>query len=266
MRLRGLSSFGKLYLGVIGIAQEGDDFGVGFGRGRSLTSTPASARRAKVSSTLSNRKVRGRRPDVPSGTSKRFPHRRPSVVFYRGHRYALDPQMGSSKDIYSKGGNRRRGRVVQSPERNHSRRRNNCARDTAHSRRVRRLVHRRRFPACMPCCGTWSIACRLPVVEPLWRSAERLCRYRNICPHEAENFRRRPRLFQATLAAAEELGLEFINATIRADNVGGLAYYTRMGFEPYDRLLQVPLLDGTPVDRIKKRFKVDAKRRPSFSV
>ncbi|MDK4734680.1 GNAT family N-acetyltransferase [Rhizobium sp. CNPSo 3490] len=73
-------------------------------------------------------------------------------------------------------------------------------------------------------------------------------------------------LFPATLAAAEELGLEFINATIRADNVGGLAYYTKMGFQPYDRLIQVPLLDGTPVDRIKKRFRVDAKRRRASTV
>ena len=63
-------------------------------------------------------------------------------------------------------------------------------------------------------------------------------------------------LVPATRAAAEELGLEFINATIRADNVSGLAYYAKMGFEPYDRLVQVPLLDGTPVDRIKRRFKV----------
>ena len=30
--------------------------------------------------------------------------------------------------------------------------------------------------------------------------------------------------------------------------------------------LAVYAMDGTPVDRIKKRFKVDAKRRPSFSV
>lgn len=67
-------------------------------------------------------------------------------------------------------------------------------------------------------------------------------------------------LFPATRAAAAELGLEFINATIRADNVSGLAYYTKMGFETYDRLLQVPLLDGTPVDRIKKRFNVGAVR------
>ncbi|RUL99668.1 GNAT family N-acetyltransferase [Rhizobium chutanense] len=61
-------------------------------------------------------------------------------------------------------------------------------------------------------------------------------------------------LFPATRAAAKELGLEFINATIRADNVSGLGYYAKMGFETYDRLLQVPLQDGTPVDRIKKRF------------
>jgi L-amino acid N-acyltransferase YncA len=66
-------------------------------------------------------------------------------------------------------------------------------------------------------------------------------------------------LFPATKAAAEELGLDFINATIRADNVSGLAYYTKMGFETYDRLVQVPLLDGTPVDRIKKRFRIDGK-------
>ncbi|NTF83609.1 GNAT family N-acetyltransferase [Rhizobium rhizogenes] len=63
-------------------------------------------------------------------------------------------------------------------------------------------------------------------------------------------------LFPSTRVAAEELKLEFINATIRADNVSGLAYYAKMGFETYDRLLQIPLLDGTPVDRIKKRFRM----------
>ena len=61
-------------------------------------------------------------------------------------------------------------------------------------------------------------------------------------------------LFPATRLVAEKLGLEFINATIRADNASGLAYYEKIGFETYDRLIQVPLLDGTPVDRIKKRF------------
>jgi L-amino acid N-acyltransferase YncA len=65
-------------------------------------------------------------------------------------------------------------------------------------------------------------------------------------------------LFPATRAAAEELGLEFINATIRADNGSGLAYYAKMGFVTCDRLAQIPLLDGTPVDRIKKRFVIGA--------
>ncbi|MBB2677257.1 UNVERIFIED_ORG: L-amino acid N-acyltransferase YncA [Rhizobium esperanzae] len=73
-------------------------------------------------------------------------------------------------------------------------------------------------------------------------------------------------LFPATRAAAEELGLEFINATIRADNVGGLAYYAKMGFQLYDRLVQVPLRNGTAVDRIKKRFKLGAGRRPTSSL
>jgi L-amino acid N-acyltransferase YncA len=61
-------------------------------------------------------------------------------------------------------------------------------------------------------------------------------------------------LFPATRAFAEGIGLEFINATIRADNVGGLAYYEKMGFETYGRQVGVPLLDGTPVDRIKKKY------------
>lgn len=61
-------------------------------------------------------------------------------------------------------------------------------------------------------------------------------------------------LFAATLAAAEALGLKVINATIRADNVSGLGYYGKMGFEDYDRLVGVPLRDGTLVDRVKKRF------------
>ena len=64
-------------------------------------------------------------------------------------------------------------------------------------------------------------------------------------------------LFPATRAVAEKLGLAFINATIRADNVGGLAYYKAMGFEDVGREVGVPLQDGTPVDRIKKRFRLD---------
>jgi ribosomal protein S18 acetylase RimI-like enzyme len=63
-------------------------------------------------------------------------------------------------------------------------------------------------------------------------------------------------LFAATLSAAEELNIEFINATIRADNTGGLAYYEKMGFRTYRTLESIPLRDGTLVDRIQKRYAV----------
>lgn len=61
-------------------------------------------------------------------------------------------------------------------------------------------------------------------------------------------------LFAATCAAARERGLTAINATIRADNVPGLGYYARMGFQEHDRRSSVPLKDGTPMDRVSKRF------------
>ncbi|PRY75663.1 L-amino acid N-acyltransferase YncA [Yoonia maritima] len=61
-------------------------------------------------------------------------------------------------------------------------------------------------------------------------------------------------LFRATKAAALEAGTKVIDATIRADNVAGLRYYSGLGFQDYDRLRNIPLRDGTPVDRIRKRF------------
>ncbi|WP_106746592.1 GNAT family N-acetyltransferase [Yoonia maritima] len=61
-------------------------------------------------------------------------------------------------------------------------------------------------------------------------------------------------LFHATKAAALEAGTQVIDATIRADNVVGLRYYSGLGFQDYDRLRNIPLRDGTPVDRIRKRF------------
>lgn len=61
-------------------------------------------------------------------------------------------------------------------------------------------------------------------------------------------------LFAATRAAALEAGVKVIDATIRADNVPGLRYYSGLGFADYGRLVAVPLRDGTPVDRIRKRF------------
>lgn len=38
------------------------------------------------------------------------------------------------------------------------------------------------------------------------------------------------RLFDATRAAARQAGVKAIDATIRRENAGGLAYYSRMGF------------------------------------
>ena len=61
-------------------------------------------------------------------------------------------------------------------------------------------------------------------------------------------------LFAATCAAAAEAGLTTLNATIRADNSGGLTFYTRMGFVDHAVARGVPLADGTPVDRISRRF------------
>ncbi len=61
-------------------------------------------------------------------------------------------------------------------------------------------------------------------------------------------------LFEATRKAAISLGYRWINATIRADNAGGLAYYQSRGFETYDRIERAKLDDGTIVSKIKKRF------------
>ena len=61
-------------------------------------------------------------------------------------------------------------------------------------------------------------------------------------------------LFGATQARARALGLNAINATIRADNVGGLAFYAKLGFDDHSITKAVPLANGTLVDRINKRF------------
>lgn len=64
-------------------------------------------------------------------------------------------------------------------------------------------------------------------------------------------------LFAATVAYARQAGLAGVNATIRADNTGGLAFYGRMGFRDHDVTPAVPLKDGAPVDRIHKRLSLD---------
>ncbi len=61
-------------------------------------------------------------------------------------------------------------------------------------------------------------------------------------------------LFAATRQRAIKMGLIALNATIRADNLGGQAYYGKMGFEIYDIQKAVPLRDGTLVDRISRRL------------
>jgi L-amino acid N-acyltransferase YncA len=61
-------------------------------------------------------------------------------------------------------------------------------------------------------------------------------------------------LFAATRARAAELGLAAINATIRADNAGGLAFYAKQGFQDASITPAVALKDGTRVDRVNKRF------------
>lgn len=64
-------------------------------------------------------------------------------------------------------------------------------------------------------------------------------------------------LFEATRVAAKQAGVSTIDATIRADNTAGLRYYGGLGFGDYDRLLQVPLRDGTNVDRVQKSYDLD---------
>jgi len=61
-------------------------------------------------------------------------------------------------------------------------------------------------------------------------------------------------LFEATKAAAIAKGYAFIDAKIRSDNVPGLAYYGKMGFVDFKIDKDVPLADGTPLDRITKRL------------
>ena len=65
-------------------------------------------------------------------------------------------------------------------------------------------------------------------------------------------------LFRRTVEAARKAGLTELNATIRADNDGGLGFYSRLGFVDHHRERDVPLQDGTAVDRLSKRYAVHA--------
>jgi L-amino acid N-acyltransferase YncA len=62
------------------------------------------------------------------------------------------------------------------------------------------------------------------------------------------------KLFEEMRTAAQRLGYVAIEAIIRADNEGGLAYYQSRGFENVRMLPSVTLDDGTKVDKIWKRY------------
>ena len=64
-------------------------------------------------------------------------------------------------------------------------------------------------------------------------------------------------LFIKSKFFAERFNIAAINATIRADNEGGLAYYDKMGFKNYTKIEGKPLSDGTPVDRICKKYMIN---------
>ncbi|KEJ97091.1 L-amino acid N-acyltransferase YncA [Pseudosulfitobacter pseudonitzschiae] len=61
-------------------------------------------------------------------------------------------------------------------------------------------------------------------------------------------------LFDATRKAAARLGYGWINATIRADNEGGLTYYQSRGFRDWAFDEGVTLDSGQVVNKISKRF------------
>jgi len=61
-------------------------------------------------------------------------------------------------------------------------------------------------------------------------------------------------LFSASCDSAREMGFVAIDAVIRADNAGGLAYYQSRGFETINIIKNACLDDGTIVDKIWKRF------------
>lgn len=65
-------------------------------------------------------------------------------------------------------------------------------------------------------------------------------------------------LFAETRTAALMLGFTEIDATIRADNTGGLAYYSKMGFRDHSHGEPMTLKDGTMVKRISKRLRLSA--------
>lgn len=61
-------------------------------------------------------------------------------------------------------------------------------------------------------------------------------------------------MFARTLSDARAAGIKTIHASIRADNVPGLAYYARMGFADHAHDPDFALNDGTVVGRVHRLF------------
>ncbi len=61
-------------------------------------------------------------------------------------------------------------------------------------------------------------------------------------------------LFALTLAALRARGVSYIIASIRADNLPGLAYYARIGFRDIGHEVDFALEDWRKVGRVHRRF------------
>lgn len=62
------------------------------------------------------------------------------------------------------------------------------------------------------------------------------------------------RLFEETCKSARSLGYTWIQAAIRADNTGGIAYYQSRGFELYGHRRNITLANGQVVDQELRRY------------
>jgi L-amino acid N-acyltransferase YncA len=61
-------------------------------------------------------------------------------------------------------------------------------------------------------------------------------------------------MFGLTCQTLRTLGIEYIIASIRADNMPGLAYYARIGFRDIGADPEFALSDGRKVGRVHRRF------------
>ncbi len=65
-------------------------------------------------------------------------------------------------------------------------------------------------------------------------------------------------LWLDTLKAAKESGVTAIDATIRTDNIPGLAYYGGLGFVDYAHIKDIKLSDGSRISKVRRKFVLTA--------